>query len=567
MLASEPDDHDELDLRLYLNVLRRRWRTIVATTVALVAIAVGLALQQDERYRATAEVLVKPRSTESILSDDENAALASSQGAERRLNNEVKTLNAGTTRAAVEEAYNGPLDPDSATAGAGTGSSDVVEVSVVAGDPAEAAKLVNTYVDTYIKVSRQQRVDELVTAGAEIQEQIDDLVARIATVRQPLADIEAQLARSPGNESLGSRRDDLTEQLASELTPLENQRALYQQILEDLRVSAGIAGTGGAQVLTEAEAPDDPVSPQPVRDGLVALVLGLVLGAGLAFLRDTLDERIRNLADVERAAPGLPILAAVPEVAGPLDRSYLALRDAPHSPAAEAYRSLRTSIKFAQLDAPTTVVQITSSLSGEGKTTSAANLAAAFAQGGDRVVIVCCDLRLPRIQERFDQPLSPGFTDVLLRSATLPDALRPVGERLFLLPAGTPPPNPSELLSSASAARVIQALAEEFDVVVIDSTPVLPVTDALVVSRFVDATVVVLDTRRTNRKPLGQALRTLEHVGAPVTGLVLNGVSPGSSYGYGFGYGYGYGAPASGPVERPKPAGASAEPPSTGRIS
>jgi capsular exopolysaccharide synthesis family protein len=282
------------------------------------------------------------------------------------------------------------------------------------------------------------------------------------------------------------------------------------------------------------------VSPKPIRDAAIALVLGLVLGIGLAFLIDTLDERIRGVADLELVTAGLPTLALVPEMEKGHTDTFVATRDQTKSPQAEAYRSLRTAVKFAGLDRPLKVIQLTSPSQGEGKTTAVANLAVALAQGGDRVAIVCCDLRRPRVQERFDVPLAPGFTDVLAGDASLADALRRYDANILILPAGSPPPNPSELLSSNKAAAVIKALAEEFDVVLVDSPPVLPVTDALVVSRFVDATLVVVDSRSTARKAVARTLQMLAQVNAPTLGVVLNGLPDG---GAGYGYGYSYGAP------------------------
>jgi succinoglycan biosynthesis transport protein ExoP len=278
------------------------------------------------------------------------------------------------------------------------------------------------------------------------------------------------------------------------------------------------------------------VAPKPVQNALLALIVGLMLGVVVAFVRDNLDERIRGIDDLNRAAPGLPTLAVVPETKIPT-RGYVAMRDDGMSLTAEAYRSLRTSVKFAGLDQPIQVIQVTSALQGEGKTTTVANLAEALAQGGERVAIVCCDLRRPAIHLHFGQSLTPGFTDVMLRDAPLATAMRQINDRLFLLPAGSPPPNPSELLSSRRASAVIQALAQEFDVVIIDSTPVLPVTDALVASRLVDATILVVDTRSTKRKILQHAVERLQQVSAPITGLVLYG-SSGITYGYGYAYAY-----------------------------
>jgi capsular exopolysaccharide synthesis family protein len=156
------------------------------------------------------------------------------------------------------------------------------------------------------------------------------------------------------------------------------------------------------------------------------------------------------------------------------------------------------------------------------------------------VAIVCCDLRRPRVQDRFGVDLTPGLTDVLAGDATLADALRRYDANVLILPAGSPPPNPSELLASNKAAAVIKALSEEFDVVVVDSTPVLPVTDALVVSRFVDATLLVVDSRSTARRAAARTLQMLAQVNAPVLGVVLNGLPEGGGYGYGYGYRYGH---------------------------
>ena len=525
---------DELDLRAYLTVLRRRWKLIALVVVVTVAAALGMSLRQDPQYRAESEVLIRQTNSSSIIS---NTPVIAAGEAARQLNNEEKFFESFAVEEAVVAAYHGPLDPADVGASVTSDTSDALQAHLTANDPDEAAKLVNLYVSTFIETRRQQRIDELLSVGSEIQGKIDDLAVRIAEVRQPLTDLEARLADDSKNAALQAQRDDLAGQLAQSLTPLESQRSFYESQMEDLQLTADIAHSGWAQVLTPAEAPEALVSPKPVRDAVLALVLGLMLGVGLAFLIDTLDERIRSVADLELLSGGLPTLAVIPEVGKGHDEAFVAARDDTRSLKAEAFRSLRTAVKFAGLDRPLKVIQVTSPSQGEGKTTAIANLAVVLAQGGDRVAVVCCDLRRPKVQDRFGVNLTPGLTDVLVGDATLAEALRRYEANILILPAGSPPPNPSELLASNKAAAVIKALAEEFDVVLVDSSPVLLVTDALVVSRFVDATLVVVDSRSTARKSVRRTLQLLGQVNAPVLGVIFNGAPVGGAYGYGYTYG------------------------------
>ncbi len=524
-------DDEAVDLRVYLAVLGRRWKVVVLVTALAVAAALALSLTQSTKYRATADLLIRPESSQSLI--DGGAPALNATDAARELNNEVRLFESEAVEKAVEEAYDGRFDPEDVGASVVSDTSDIVRASLTSSDAAEGAKLVNLYVQTFIEVRQRQQVDDLLSIGGEIQTKIDDLDARITTVRAPLADLERRVAANPANAALAAQRDATAQSLAATLTPLESQRAFFQSQLEQLDLFADISSTGGAQVVKTAKA-EGAVSPNPLRDGAVALVLGAILGVGLAFLVDTLDERIRNAADLERISGGLPTLALVPEVPsqGP---TYVATRDDAHSPAAEAFRSLRTALKFAALDQPFKVIQITSPTAGEGKTTAVANLAMAIAQGGDRVAVVCCDLRRPRLQERFGVDLEPGFTDVLLGEIDLNGAVQRTSANVYVVAAGAPAPNPSELLSTEKAEAIVRSLAQQVDVVILDCPPVLPVTDALVVSRMVDATVVVADSRTTERRAMRRTLQQLQQIGAPVVGLVLNGLPEGGDYGYGYG--------------------------------
>jgi capsular exopolysaccharide synthesis family protein len=172
------------------------------------------------------------------------------------------------------------------------------------------------------------------------------------------------------------------------------------------------------------------------------------------------------------------------------------------------------------------VIQVTSANAGEGKTTVVANLAAAFAQAGHRVAVVSCDLRRPDLHDRVGEPAGPGLTDVLLGECLLSEAMRQTSSGVYLLPSGGRPPNPSELLGSSRMKAVLDFLVSEFDFVLLDSTPVLSVTDAVVVSQFAQATLVVVAAQATPRQRVREALDALVRAGAPLAGLILNKTDP-----------------------------------------
>ena len=264
------------------------------------------------------------------------------------------------------------------------------------------------------------------------------------------------------------------------------------------------------------------------RDGELGLAAGLVLGLGGAFLRDNLDDALISQEAAEQTA-GVPVLAVVPHVPSwkRRDRPLVISISNPTSPAAEAYRSLRTSLQFARQERELRTILVTSPASEEGKTTTLANLGAVFAQAGNRVVLVSCDLRRPRIGKFLGVDESAGLTTVLVGQHTLEQVVRPVqgNQRLCVLASGPVPANPAELLNGQRARDVFAALKASFDIVLIDSPPVLPVTDAVVLSRQVDATLLVVASGRTRRGELQRAAEKLDRVDAPVIGMVLNEVT------------------------------------------
>lgn len=275
------------------------------------------------------------------------------------------------------------------------------------------------------------------------------------------------------------------------------------------------------EVVSGPELNPTPVSPRPVRNYLLATLLGLVVGIAVAVFRDVLDTSVRS-ADMLQRLDGGPLLASV-AVDRKARQPLLLSGGASDSPGAEALRQLRTNLRFVEVDKPVRAVCVTSAVAGEGKTLTSANLAVVLAEAGSRVVLVDADLRRSRFAELFDIEGALGLTNVLVGQVGLDAVLQPWGGgRLWLLPGGTPPPNPSELLGSHAMADLLELLRARFDIVVVDTPPLLPVTDGAVVAAHADGTILVVRHSKTTLSQVHAALQALRRVDARILGCVLN---------------------------------------------
>ncbi|PRB56787.1 polysaccharide biosynthesis tyrosine autokinase [Microbacterium sp. MYb45] len=271
--------------------------------------------------------------------------------------------------------------------------------------------------------------------------------------------------------------------------------------------------------LEPAQVPTSPVAPNLSLSLIIGSLLGLAVGVGVALLRATLDRRVRVAADVEAAVP-VPVLGQIP-LDPDTGEHPLAMSTAPHGLRAEAYRSLRTNVRFF-FSGNQGVFVVTSSGPGEGKSTTAANLALAFADAGQRVALLDGDLRLPRVAEYFGIEGGIGLSDVLAGRVQLNDVIQRWGRSaLFVLPAGTVPPNPAELLGSSAMESLIETLTEAFDVVIIDAPPLLLVTDAAVIARVTTGALLIAAAGSSQANRLTDAAKSIESVGARVLGTVL----------------------------------------------
>ena len=515
-----PPGSTEPDLAAYVKVLRRRKWTIAVVTVILVGTAVGVSMLQEPIYQSTARLLIPTQDRSSIF----NPTTGQRNDPRRAVESELLVLDSEPVRSGVRQRL-GTAPPISATA---IGDADGVEVTAESPDAGRSAAVANAYAGAYIEFRRRQGTEGLLEAGHQITE-------KLAQFQAELEGLDAEIGNANMAEDANATRG-----LIEERDSLVQQQALFKQRLDELQVEASLVG-GDAVLLTPAPVPTSPVSPRPMRDALLAMAAGLFLGVGLALLREHLDDSINTKEDVDTAAGGIPVLGLVPAVPSWRDRSnpmIVSLAE-PASPAAESYRSLRTAIQFLGFEHPVGLMQVTSPSSSEGKTTTLANLAVALARAGQHVAVVCCDLRRPRLHEFFALPNAVGFTSVLMGGVAMPRAVQrvPGVDRLCVLSSGPVPPNPSELLASQRTADVLGSLQADFDVVLLDCPPVLPVTDAAVLSAMVDASLLVTTAGATRKRELARAVELLRQVDAPLVGVVLNGADEQGAYGYGYGYG------------------------------
>jgi polysaccharide biosynthesis transport protein len=323
---------------------------------------------------------------------------------------------------------------------------------------------------------------------------------------------------------------------------LESYRTLYEGLMEKMKeagVSAGLK-SNNFRIVDVARVPTSPIEPNIPRNLAFAFMLGLTSGVGLAFLLEGLDNTVRTTEQAQLIS-GFAPLGMIPlgsrttreggstkrlVIATSKEAVELVTQVRPQSQMAESYRALRTSLLLSNLGAPPKVIMITSALPQEGKTTTSINCAVVLAQKGIRVLLIDADLRRPSIHKTLGMGPRSGLSNVLTGSATLKQTITrsPVLPNLSVLPAGTPPPNPAELLASTNMRDVLEELRGQYDHIVVDTPPTLSVTDAVVLSPRADAIVLVIRSGQTTKQALRRCRDILVQVNAKVSGVLLNAV-------------------------------------------
>ena len=507
----------------YLEILRRRKRVLLIVLVLLPSAALAASMRQEVLYEAEADVVLLRQNLANILTETAAAPVVDFG---RVLQTQASIAESPELAADVARGLRltdrTPAAVDARTTVNARSDTDLLTFTVRDPDRGVAVRIANEFARQYIDYRQRLETGTITAARADLQGQIRELERR-----------------GRGDSRLVATLVEKSQQL---------------QTLETLR-------GGNAAVATPASSAAQ-VQPRIIRNVALAIFIALLLGVALALLVEALDTRLRSSDDVEGflGVPLLGRLTAPPKRLRGGGNLVMTAESSGHR--AEAFRALRTNIELATIDRPARTILVTSALEQEGKSPTAANLGFAWALTGRRVVILELDLRRPTQRQLFgiDQPF--GLTSVALGAMTLDEALVPIelpdGSHgsangldrhgsLEVLQAGPPPPNVGEFVGGTRLQRILEDLRDRADVLIIDSPPMLSVSDALLLSSKVDVIVAIVRLQSAKRKSMREFARLLASAGAPTLGFVLTDAQSDLSFGYGDSY-YAYGPRQEKPV-------------------
>ena len=508
-----------MEVSYYLRALWK-WRWLIALATATGLIFSALAESQAPRvYRSSTTLMVgqflqtaNPQQSDFALGQQLAQSYAMMVRRPAILEAVVDSLNITTPPGRLASQVSTTALPNT----------QLIQIDVVDGDPTRAVQIANEVA--------QQLILQSPTPQQREQQQNADFVAR------QLVSLQARL------EDASKQQQELDQRLAKETSArsvqdIQNQLvAIEQKIAAWQATYAGLLGSyQGGRVnylsVVEPAVTAAPIgSPIPLLSitVLVATMAGFCLAAAAALFLEYIDDTLKSSEDTERAL-GLPVVATVERLRGiRTPPNQLAMLQQPRSAVSESYRLLCTNIQFRAVTAPVTSLMIAGAIPGEGKTTTASNLAVALAQAGQRVILCDGDLRRPSVHRLFDLSPEVGLTSLLLDHnlplrAALADG--PV-ENLWILPSGPLPPNPGELLGSAEMRERVNQMHEAADLIVFDSPALLGVADAAILATLASGIILVVAGGRTRGELVRRAKETLDQVGRPILGVVLNKMSP-----------------------------------------
>jgi capsular exopolysaccharide synthesis family protein len=497
-----------------LRAVRRRWPVVVATVV--VALFAGWL---TTRIVPTGPPVRNYEATHVILADQASSYGFQTSGAYNlRTIAAIATVGDVPKRAAAALAFEGdPLELASSVRASGNPETGILRITAASTDPAEAVRIADTFADELVAFVNER-------IGVTSTGQAEKLREKIQGLRREIQELDAQIGSDPTGDEV---------EVATRNAKVNTVTSLIEQ-LELITSQAG--ASSGLTQLQEAV-------PVPVASGgfiqvrswpsrlLLALILGLAAAVGIVFLLERLDTRLHTKEAAEKHFD-LPVLAEIPFVRRWKRKSTIAVATAPKSPAADAFRLLAAGITR-RPPTPPQVILVTGPGPGEGKSTAVANLAAAFAEVGKKVLVLSCDLHRPTIHSLFGVPNSRGLTDALRAESEGHTIIngqrwRTAMANVRLIPSGFVPEKPGELLASPLMRQVIAEAREVADIVLIDTAPILAASDATHLFPLVDAVLVVGRAGQTTAMAAQRTSELLLRLGAPVVGAALNGATEAS---------------------------------------
>jgi capsular exopolysaccharide synthesis family protein len=516
---SQPEEM-EMNTQQFISILWRGKWIIILCTLLISAVGFALILTFQPVYEATSKVLIVEKNISSEVLDQYVPEYSGSR--EVNFQTQIEILNSRQFREEVIKRLSLNIKPDELENKINISriiGTNIVGVSIWDNNPQLAADIANLLSEVYIEwASGNYRQD--------IRELLEEINARTIDSKEKLDTVSGEIAK------LEASGKDIPESLRKELEMYSTIYVMQSENYENLRMNEAAEGSF-ATVIETAIVPERSLKPNKKLYLSASFLIGLLLGCGIILLREFLDNTIKTSLDVKKYY-GLDVISQVA-----YDKSYdskkreLIMIKNPSSHVSESIRELRTNLGYFDIGRKNKLIGITSAQPEEGKSFLSANLAITFAQSGKKTLLINADFRKPVIHKYFNFNNTSGITSILTGCSKLSEEVIITEiENLHFLASGPIPPNPAELLESELMGKMLNALSEKYDHIIVDTPPIFPVTDLVILSKILDAILIVARAEKVSKSVAIQAIEKIKIVKNKVLGVVLNGTVRRESYQY-----------------------------------
>ena len=522
---------EELELGDYLAILKRRWAWVLVPLIALPAVAFYLSTTQADTFTASSEVLLSDSAAQSAV----DAGSQSTAFRARILENEISLALSDQASAVIADRFDRDVDDIPGFTVTADASSDVLVFSTSRPTADGAATVANVAAETYVSLKQEQAAASITGAVSNLETTLMELQVEREEARSTLIGLEDALTRASedARPAAQARVDREESRISGQIALIDAQIGATADSVTQLELSGELALGGTARIVSVANPPINSSNAPASRNLVLGLVVGAILGAALALLRENLDNKIRTTDDLERL--GLVPLGSVPKAsnktAQSLELALISLRD-PDTAQGQSHQKIEAAVRFLAGQHDISNLLVTSASQGEGKTTLASNLAISMARSNTRTVLVDLDLRRPRVHKAYDLPQSPGITSVVVEELDVADAATLIDgadDHLVVVPAGKLPPHAASFITSHGFGETVKELSKLSDFTVFDAPPVLPVADTLTLASMVEGVILVAYANQTKTDDLESAVDSLKSSGANILGAVLLGAAEAQS--------------------------------------